>query len=491
MQRSPSLLKSSLPAVRLRVENDQPARGDGRFVLYWMTAARRTRWNHALQRAVDWARTLGKPLWIVEPLPLGSRWHNDRRHKFMLDGMADNAARLDGKSAGYHPFVERKPGETQALLNALARDACVIVGDDHPMPLHAMPPCVPAVRREWVDGNGLLPLRVTDRVFARAVDFRRFLQRVLPDHLPTAPKADPLARLELPRPAALPRELTRRFPAASSELLSGRQAALGELPIDHDVAPSAIQGGESAGRRRLRRFLAEGLPEYLALRNHPDDDVTSGLSPYLHFGHVSPHEAFYELAHREVWSPDRLSEKVRGSREGWWGMSESGEAFLDQLVTWRELGYNFCTSRGDFDQYESLPDWARKTLTDHAADSREIVYDLDDLAASRTHDSLWNAAQNQLASAGRMHNYLRMLWGKKILQWSASPREAFDIMIELNDRFALDGEDPNSYSGICWVLGRFDRPWGPERPIFGKIRYMTSENTARKLRVNKYLARWR
>ncbi len=491
MQRSPSPLKSSLPAVRLWVVNDPPPRDEGCFVLYWMTAARRTRWNFALERAADWAQALGKPLWIVEPLPLGSQWRNDRRHKFILDGMADNAARLGGKPAGYHPFVERKPGETQALLDALARDASVIVGDAHPMPLHAMPQCSPAVRCELADGNGLLPLCMADRAFARAVDFRRFLQRVLPDHLLAAPKADPLARLRLPPSGPLPRELRRRFPAASPELLSGRQAALAELPIDHDVAPYAVRGGESAGRSQLHDFITKSLPEYLALRNHPDDDATSGLSPYLHFGHVSAHEVFHELARHEAWSPDRLSEKAAGNREGWWGMSESAEAFLDQLVTWRELGYNFCSHRDDFDQYDSLPDWARKTLADHAADSREIVYDVDDLAAARTHDPLWNAAQNQLASEGRMHNYLRMLWGKKILQWSASPREALSVMIELNDRFALDGEDPNSYSGIFWVLGRYDRPWGPVRPIFGTIRYMTSENTARKLRVNEYLARWR
>jgi deoxyribodipyrimidine photo-lyase len=240
----------------------------------------------------------------------------------------------------------------------------------------------------------------------------------------------------------------------------------------------------------MRRFLSERLEQYNDLRNHPDDDATSGLSPYLHFGHVSVHEVFHELARREGWSPGRLAEKAAGSREGWWGMSGPAEAFLDELITWRELGYNFCSRRDDFDRYDSLPDWAQQTLAGHAADSRPHVYSRDELAAGRTHDSLWNAAQHQLVHEGRLHNYLRMLWGKKILEWTAWPREALEIMIELNDTFALDGEDPNSYSGICWVLGRYDRPWGPERPIFGTIRYMTSENTARKLRVKQYTARW-
>ncbi len=483
-------IPSDVPAVRVRALNDEAPTAGGRFVLYWMTACRRMRWNFALQRAVDWARALGKPLWIVEPLSLGSRWSSDRRHHFMLDGMADNAGRLASKPAGYYPFVEREPGRAEALLDALAATACAIVADDHPMRLHAMPRRKLPVRCEAIDGNGLLPLRAAEKVFVRAVDFRRFLQRSLPDHLPAAPKADPFGRAELPPPGRLPGEITRRFPAAPAELLSGKRRGLAELPIDHGVAPSAVPGGEAAGRKQMRRFLDKHVERYNDLRNHPDDDATSGLSPYLHFGHVSVHEVFHELARREGWSPGRLAEKATGKREGWWGMSEPAEAFLDELITWRELGYNFCSRRDDFDRYDSLPDWARETLAGHAADPRETVYSLDELAAGGTHDPLWNAAQHQLAREGRLHNYLRMLWGKKILQWTASPQEALEVMIELNDRYALDGEDPNSYSGICWVLGRYDRPWGPERPIFGKIRYVTSENTARKLRVSRYLARW-
>ncbi len=459
-------------------------------MLYWMTACRRTRWSYALQYAVDWARTLDKPLWIVEPLPLGSRWRNARRHRFMLDGMADHARRFENKPAGYYPFVEHAAGQAEALLESLAAVACVVIGDDHPMPRYALPHRSLPVWSEAVDGNGLLPVRAADREFARAFDFRRFLQRSLPDHLPAAPKADPLRRLRLPAPGRLPREATSRFPAAMFELLLGKGTGLAELPIDHDVAPSAIRGGERAARKQMRRFLDETMEPYITLRNHPDADATSGLSPYLHFGHVSAHEVFHELTDREGWSPNRLGEEASGRREGWWGLSESAEAFLDQMVTWRELGYNLCSRRDDFDQYHSLPDWARETLAEHAADPREYTYGLDELAAGRTHDSLWNAAQNQLAREGRIHNYLRMLWGKKILEWSATPREALERMIELNDRYALDGEDPNSYSGIGWVLGRYDRPWGPERPIFGKIRYMTSENTARKLRVEEYRKRW-
>lgn len=196
------------------------------------------------------------------------------------------------------------------------------------------------------------------------------------------------------------------------------------------------------------------------------------------------------LAAHEGWTADRLAAKATGKRTGWWGMSEAAEAFLDQLVTWRELGYNFCSHRADYDQYDSLPEWARRTLERHAGDPRPYVYSLDDLEAARTHDPLWNAAMNQLKREGWFHNYLRMLWGRKILEWSATPRDALAAMIHLMNKWSLDGRNPNSYSGTFWTLGRYDRAWGPERPIFGTIRYMSSDNTARKLRVKEYIRRY-
>ena len=288
--------------------------------------------------------------------------------------------------------------------------------------------------------------------------------------------------------AAIDPAVLERWPAADldSLLAPGGMAA---LPIDHTVSPVATRGGSVSAERCLDRFLDERLAGYADDRNAVDQEVTSGLSPFLHFGHISSHDVFWRLMQRDGWLGD-LSRRPSGAREGWWGVSRPAESFLDQLVTWRELGFNMCVHRADYDRYESLPAWARTTLARHAGDRRDEVYTLDAFERGQTRDPLWNAAQGQLVVEGRIHNYLRMLWGKKILEWTATPQDALAVMIELNNKYALDGRDPNSYSGICWTLGRYDRPWGPERPIFGTIRYMSSANTARKMDVRGYIARY-
>jgi len=459
-----------------------------------MIANRRTEWNFALDRAVEWAVELGKPLVIFEPLRCGYRWASDRLHRFVLDGMAANQSRLAAAGIAYYPYVEPSPGAGKGLLEALAARACVVVTDE--FPCFFLPRMVKAaaqrltVRLEQVDSNGLLPLRTSQEVFPTAYSFRRFLQKTLPQYLEDSPKANALARRKLPRLRGSLAGIQRRWPPAGRALLRGDAGALTALPINHSVAPAPLRGGFEAAGAQLRRFLKQGLPHYAAARNEPEQDVASGLSPYLHFGHISPHQVFREVMATAHWKPQKLAVRATGSREGWWGASPAVEAFLDQLITWRELGYNFCAHRSDYDRYDSLPDWAKKTLQRQARDEREFVYSLEEFERGRTHDPLWNAAQMQLVREGRMHNYLRMLWGKKILEWTRNPRKALEVMIELNNRYALDGRDPNSYSGIFWCLGRHDRPWGPERPVFGTVRYMSSQNTARKVRVKDYLRRY-
>jgi deoxyribodipyrimidine photo-lyase len=409
--------------------------------------------------------------------------------------MADNSESAKKHGVSYYPYLEPEPDAGKGLLASLAEKACLVVTDD--FPAFFLPRMIGAaslkipVPMEKVDSNGLAPMRAAERVFTTAKSFRSFLQKQLPAHLSAAPDAEPLKRLK--RRASIPHleEVLNRWPAVAPDILLGASESLSHFRVDHRVGTVDQRGGSREAARRMKRFLDKKLAAYGEGRNHPDEDGTSGLSPYLHFGHLSVHEIFHHLAANEEWSQGRLSRRTTGGRSGWWRMSEAAEAFVDQLVTWRELGFNMCRQRPDYDQYRSLPGWAQQTLKEHQADPRPHVYRLEDLERAQTHDPLWNAAQGQLLQEGRIHNYLRMVWGKKILEWSASPQEALAIMIELNNKYALDGRDPNSYTGIMWVLGRYDRAWGPERPIFGKVRYMSSENTLRKVRAGQYLERYK
>ncbi len=487
-------MTSRVPAIRIRLLNDQPVRPGRDWVLYWMVSARRTRWNFALERAVEWAAELGVPLVIYEPLRLDYRWASDRLHRFVLDGMADTRAALeDRRGVAYFPWVEPAPGAGTGLLDALAARARVVVTDDYPA---FMLPAMAAgaasrldVAVETVDGSGLLPIRQpAGRVFPTAYAFRRHLQRTFAGGMPDAPLADPLDGLpDVPVPTL--QAIAARYHSAADALLDA-QIGLDRLPIDHAVPPTATRGGSAAAEATLREFLETTLSRYVAERNQIELDASSRLSPFLHFGHIGAWEIFTRLMAREGWLGP-TSTRASGARDGWWGVSPAAEAFVDQLVTWRELGFNMCVGRpSDYDRFESLPPWARATLDRHRADPRRHVYDLPAFERGATHDPLWNAAQGQLLREGRIHNYVRMLWGKKILEWSPTPDAALDVMIELNNKYAVDGRDPNSYSGIFWTLGRYDRPWGPEREIFGTVRYMSSENTARKMPVKEYIRRF-
>ncbi len=483
----------TLPDSRLRLLDDRPVVAKGSYVLYWMIAARRTRHNFALERALEWSRALGRSLLVLEPLRVGYRWAADRHHVFVLEGMRDQARRFEAAGIRYLPYIEPSPGAGQGLLRALAERAAVVVTDDawgffYPRMLAAAGRSI-GCRLEAVDGNGLVPVCAAGREFSTAHAFRRYLQKVLPEHLAHCPAPDPLRRYAGGK-ARLPAQIQRRWPMTGLRALEDPRRLAASLPIDHTPGPVTLVGGERAGARRLDAFMAEGLARYAAERNHPDEDGGSGLSPYLHYGHIGAHQVLHALARREDWSPADLGPPCGGSREGYWGTSPAAEAFLDEVVTWRELGHNLCAQRDDYDRFESLPDWARTTMAEHAGDPRPTLYTHEQLETAQTHDPLWNAAQRQLQREGRIHNYLRMLWGKKIYQWSKSGPEALERMIELNNRWSLDGRDPNSYSGVTWVLGRFDRAWGPVRPIFGKLRYMTSDSTRRKLRVRRYLERY-
>ncbi|MCC7013089.1 MAG: deoxyribodipyrimidine photolyase [Planctomycetes bacterium] len=481
-----------VPALRVRALVDRPWRSKGDHVVYWMTSTRRGGSNFALQHAVARATQFDVPLIVLEALRCDYPWASARLHRFVLDGMQDQRRWFEERGIAYHAYVEPEVGAGRGLIAALAARACGVVTDEFPcffLPrMLAAAAAKLAVRLESVDSNGLLPLRAAPTDFPTAYAFRRFLQKSLAPHVQSAPLADALADVRLPS-GAVPEPIAKRWPMASDELLRGAERALAALPIEARVKPVELRGGERAALSAMRGFLDRKLVDYEEQRNQPDARGTSGLSPYLHFGHIGVHQVLGELARREDWSPARIAGVTHGRKSGWWNMSSMAEAFLDELVTWRELGYVFCSRRADYASYDALPAWALETLVEHADDPRPALYSLEQFAAAHTHDALWNAAQTQLVREGSIHNYLRMLWGKKVLEWSRTPREALATLIELNNRYALDGRNPNSYSGIFWCLGRFDRPW-PERKVFGKVRCMTSDSTAKKLDVSEYLARY-
>ena len=457
-----------------------------------MIAFRRVASNLALGRAVEHARELRKPLVVLEALRSDYPWASDRLHQFVIEGMADQAADFAGTPVTYLPYVEPAPGAGSGLVEALAARAAVVVTDDFPCFFLPRMTATAAARLdvplESVDSNGLLPMRAAGREFRTAHSFRAHVQRALPGALAARPSRLDLGDLPSAPPRAVLAPILARWPMAGDGDLTAPARLVRALPIDHGVAPGAFAGGARAARGALRRFVDEALARYAEEHNQPEARATSGLSPYLHFGHISSHEVFDAVMTAERWTTRRLPRAAGGKREGWWRVGAGANAFLDQLVTWRELGLNACVERpDDYWRYSAVPAWARATLAAHAADRRAHLYARDELERAATHDPLWNAAARQLARDGWMHNYLRMLWAKKILEWSPSPQAALETMTGVMNRHALDGRDPNSYTGYLWTLGRYDRPWGPEREIFGTVRYMSSDSARRKLRLTRFL----
>jgi deoxyribodipyrimidine photo-lyase len=243
--------------------------------------------------------------------------------------------------------------------------------------------------------------------------------------------------------------------------------------LDRSVAAvSEFKGGTKEGKRVLREFVQKKLARYSKRRNHPEHDGTSRLSPYLHFGHIGPLTVALAVRDADAPKPEK-------------------EAFLDQLLVWRELAVNLVTYNPNYDNFECGENWAHRTLAEHARDPRPYLYSEKQLENAETHDPLWNAAQMQMVSTGWMHNYMRMYWAKKILEWSRTPAEAYRVAVMLNDKYELDGRDPNGYAGIAWsIVGKFDRAWF-NRPIFGIVRYMSGASTGKKFDSRRYIEQQR
>ncbi len=495
------------PHSRVRELNHLPKNLEGEFVLYWMTACRRFHHNAALERCIQIASEMGKPVLVVEPVAIRHKWSSDRILTFLAQGMIDNLAIFEFHGISYLPWIETHKKSGDGLLRNLSRKSCAVVIDDYPTYLpkivmdRARETCF--VSLEAVDSNGIIPMSWAEDAHLTAYSYRKHVQRSLVDAMFSIPKYNPMDSIK-ENLMVNPSYLDSLFSSIGAEITPyewmWRLAQGGEigveacspLDIDHSVGPvESMRGGRFEALIRFEKFLQGGLDRYDTGRNDTDDPATSGLSPWIHFGHISSFEIVLAVLDKANWDIGMISfeDTGRGSRSGWWGLPEAYEGFLDQIITWRELGFNFAHYREDHNSIHSIPAWAKKSLNYHANDER-LAYTFEEIEQAMTDDEVWNAAQRQLLRTGHIHNYLRMVWGKRILEWAPNPETAAEWMIIINDKWALDGRDPNSYTGIFWVLGRHDRAWGPERPIFGKVRYMSSSNTKKKLRLDNYLAKW-
>lgn len=490
---------------RLRVVNDKEVFVDGEYVLYWMIAARRFNYNAALEYAAKLAENYGKPLLVVEEISTSHKFANDRITSFVIQGMVENTSIFKEHNIRFIPWVETPLSGPMGLLKTLAKRACLIVTDDFPTyyPLSATKAAGRSLNRKViaVDSNGVFPMSWTSSAFSTAHSFRRFIhanfsrcRETWPQKVPINTDYDYSISDDLYR--SIIQECSVKIPPYEwlwrcSEGGSTGKKALSTIDIDHEVQPvRQARGGRNTAAKKLAVFLKNRLNRYNVDRNNIEKPSVSGLSPWLHFGHISSIEIVGKILDSEKWTPENITTSRKGAREGWWGLPAGVESFLDQIITWRELGFNNAFHNPNHNKYESIPEWAKLTLSEHTDDER-MLYTFEQIENAETHDEVWNAAQQELLQTGIIHNYLRMLWGKRILEWAQTPEQAVEWMIELNDKYALDGRDPNSYTGIFWVLGRHDRAWGPERAIFGKIRYMSSENTKKKLKLKPYLQQFR
>jgi deoxyribodipyrimidine photo-lyase len=422
-----------------------------------MSREQRVQDNWALLQAQNQALQTGQGLVILfclQPDFLGATW---RQYDFLLQGLGETCRQSLELNI---PFVLRC-GDPATLVPELVQQlqASCLVCDFDPLRIKTkwrsqVLERIP-VPMHLVDAHNIVPCwQASSKQEYAARTIRPKIQKRLPEFL--QPIAEPLSH---------------PFPVPGLELKDPDwKAAHMSLHADSSVsAVSWLQPGSRAGMARLQDFLEAGLAQYQQKSRDPNARALSNLSPYLHFGQLSPQRAAWE-----VWQKQDIPVQDK-------------QAFLEQLIIRRELADNFCLHNPDYDNFQGLPAWARESLAAHQEDPRAYLYSLQELEAGQTHDPLWNAAQQELLHTGKMHGYMRMYWAKKILEWTLDPEQALGFAICLNDRYELDGRDPNGYTGVLWAIGGLHDQGFKERPIFGKVRYMSQAGCRRKFNVPAYI----
>ena len=441
---------------RIQVLNDAEI-AKGRYVLYWMQQSQRADDNHALEYAIQQANRLGQGVLVVFGLMDDYPEANRRHYTFMLEGLQETRETL--ARCGIKMVIQQ--GAPAEVVIKLGRQASAIVCDcgylRHQKAWREALAQQAACRVVQVESDVIVPLRVvSDKTEYAARTIRPKIHKHLADYLidfrPTTVKKS---------------SLNLKISGLDIENLD---AVLKKLKLDPEVPPVTkyFKGGSSRARQIFKSFLHRRLPNYVANRNQPQTDDISHMSPYLHFGQISP---LY------------LALQINGLDSD---LQAAKDSFLEELIVRRELAMNFANYAPHYDSFKCLPNWARITLAEHQKDPREHVYTRRQLENAQTHDAYWNAAMREMRYTGFMHNYMRMYWGKKILEWSKSPAHAYRTTLAINNKYFLDGRDPNSYTGVAWVYGVHDRAWF-ERPIFGKVRYMAASGLERKCDIKGYV----
>jgi len=451
---------------RVRQLNRAPGPKPAQYVLYWTQMDRRAEANFGLNFAAALANEQNLPLLVYEGLTFAYPQANDRIHTFMLQAVPGTARDMRKLGAGYCFYLRRNRPDPNDVLYRLAGQAAAVITDDYPTSIAARHnrsvPGKIGVPFYAVDSSCIVPMSCHDKQAYGAYTIRPRIHKLLPEYLKPAPEV----------------KLKRRWPASAADGIASWHTEVtprnivrlvASCDIDHRVSPSiSFDGGRRQAEKHLAHFLARNLRRYARDRNEPSRHATSNLSPYLHFGHISALEA-------------ALAAKEHARR-----YDLIADEFLEELIVRRELAFNFARFAGNLESFADLPAWCKLNLQKHAGDARDPVYGLPQFEAAETHDPLWNATQKELLIRGKIHGYYRMYWGKKIIEWSPTFEDALHIMIHLHDRYALDGRDPNTYSNILWCFGLHDRPW-PERPIFGKFRWMSFDGMKRKTDVQAYI----
>lgn len=444
---------------RIRYLNDRTDPDKGRYVLYWMQQSQREAHNPALEYTVREANRRKQRVLVAFALMEHYPEANERHFAFMLEGLREVAESLQRRRI---PFVLRRGAATE-VIPELARAASMLVCDRgylrHQREWRSTIAAEIACPMVQIEGDVVVPAdTATDRAEYAARTIRPKILKIRDSYM------KPLPRTRIERPGGAGGIASDLDPLDPLGILA-------KLDLDRSItAVSRFKGGTSEARKHLRRFANRGLVDYSEARNDPAEPRCSALSPYLHFGQISPVEAALKVAETESCS---LADR---------------EAFLEQLIVRRELSINFVLHERRYDKFSAIPEWARRSLREHEGDERPHRYSAARLESADTHDRYWNAAMQEMVKTGYMHNYMRMYWGKKIIEWSASPQSAYRTILRLNNKYFIDGRDPNSYTSVAWLFGLHDRPW-TERAVFGKIRYMNAAGLERKFDIDRYV-RW-